>query len=228
MEKVVVFKEGVDKGEVRLEGKRISIGRDPSSAIPLNDLSVSRNHACLMRVFDDYYVEDLGSTNGTFLNDRQVKKHIIRNDDLLRIGSFELRFIAAAASENDLDRTVVLQPRVAATPIKQSDRSQQQRVVIPKTATLRFFRGPLKGLQERIDRSLYTIGRPGGDVAAIARRPQGFYLLHIGGNQYPSINNQQLKTTKGIQLKEGDVIEVGENLAEISFRPRASKQSRAS
>jgi len=228
MEKVVVLKDGVDKGEVPLEGKRISIGRDLSSDIPLSDLSVSRNHACLVRVFDDYYVEDLGSTNGTFLNDRQVKKHIIRNDDRLRIGSFELIFIGKATSAVDLDRTVVLQPRTAASAIRQPGRSQPQRAIVPKIATLRFFRGPLKGLQERIDRSLYTIGRPGSAVAAIARRPLGFYLLHIGGDQYPSINNQELTTTRGVQLKEGDVIEVGENLAEISFQPIASKQSRAS
>lgn len=228
MEKVVVLKDGVDKGEVHLEGKRISIGRDRSSDIPLNDLSVSRNHACLVRVFDDYYVEDLGSTNGTFLNDRQVKKHIIHNDDRLRVGSFELIFIGMATFAVDLDRTVVLQPRAAASAIKQPGRSQPQRAIVSKTATLRFFRGPLKGLQERIDRSLYTIGRPGSAVAAIARRPLGFYLLHIGGDQYPSINNQELTTTRGVQLQEGDVIEVGENLAEISFQPIASKQSRAS
>ena len=225
MEKVVVTQDGVERGEVRLEGSRITIGRDSSSTIHLGDLSVSRNHACLVRVLGDYYVEDLGSTNGTFLNDRQVKKHVIRHDDLLRIGNFELRFVGTPAPESDPDRTLVLQPRQAAAARSSGGTARQK---APKVATLRFFRGPLKGVQERIDRALYTIGRPGSEVAAIARRPQGFYLLHIGGDHYPRINSQELTTTRGVQLKEGDVIEVGENLAEISFLQDSAGQSRPS
>ena len=55
-------------------------------------------------------------------------------------------------------------------------------------------------------------------MAAIARRPQGFFLLHIGGDRYPRINNKEIQTTKGVQLNEGDMVEVGEHLVEISFK----------
>lgn len=219
--KLVILKDAELVAETPLVAKRMTIGRDAESDIRLNDLSVSRSHARLVRVFRDFYVEDLQSTNGTFLNDRQVSKHMLKLGDLLRIGGFTLRLTkqgeaAQTAVEAVLDRTVVM-----ATGGKQSNDSTgagQPRAVAPKTATLRFFRGPHKGQSERIERSLYTVGRPGGELAVIARRPQGFFLLHIGGDRYPKVNDQDINTTKAVQLKEGDMVEVGDNLAEISFR----------
>ena len=221
--KLVILKDAALVAETPLVAKRMTIGRDAESDIRLNDLSVSRSHARLVRVFKDFYVEDLQSTNGTFLNDRQVSKHMLKLGDLLRIGGFTLRLTkqgesAQTAVEAVLDRTVVM-----ATGGKQSNDSTgagQPRAVAeaPKTATLRFFRGPHKGQSERIERSLYTVGRPGGALAVIARRPQGFFLLHIGGDRYPKVNDQDINTTKAVQLKEGDMVEVGDNLAEISFR----------
>jgi len=74
-----------------------------------------------------------------------------------------------------------------------------------------------KGNLEKIDRSLFTIGKPGENVAVIARRPQGFYLLHIGGSSFPRINNKEIDSKGGVQLQEGDMVEVGEYMAEISF-----------
>ncbi len=54
-------------------------------------------------------------------------------------------------------------------------------------------------------------------MAVIARRPQGFFLLHIGGERYPRINNHEVNSVAGVKLNEADVVEVGENLAEITF-----------
>lgn len=68
-----------------------------------------------------------------------------------------------------------------------------------------------------LGRGIYTIGKPGEEVAAIARRPQGFFLLPIGGQRNPRINNQEVVSIAGVKLNEADVVEVGENLAEISF-----------
>lgn len=221
MDRVIVLKEGAVVTEVPLEGKKLSIGRDAVSDIQLKDFSISRQHARLVRVFSDYYVEDLGSTNGTYLNDRAVTKHMLKNGDLLRIGNFSLRVLIGdvdekkASATEELEKTVVIPPQEEKT--GRLARVTVERRVMPKTATVRFSRGPSKGHSEKIERSLYTIGRPGGDVAVIARRPQGFFLLHIGGDRYPKINSQEITSTKGVQLQEGDVLEVGENRVEISF-----------
>ncbi len=217
--RLVIFKNGEAEDEVLLEAKNMVIGRDARSDIQLNDLSVSRRHARLTYIYNEYCLEDLDSTNGTILNEQPVTKRILKHGDLLRIGSFTLRYHGPdeKASEDELDKTVVIRSSEPAA-AKPAARKDSSRVMLPKSAALRFFRGPQKGLQDRIDRSLYTIGQPGGEVAAIARRPQGFFLLHIGGDRYPMINNKEIQTTKGVQLNEGDMVEVGEHLVEISFK----------
>lgn len=218
MDKIVITKDSNIVKEVLLDRQRYTIGRDIDADIQLNDPSVSRHHAKLIRAYTDFFIEDLGSTNGTQLNGRTVKKHVFKSEDQLTIGSFLLKFISEEEieEEDDLDKTVVIQPEAI-----QAARSQQQggrRRITPKVATLRFFRGPQKGSSEKVDRSLYTIGKPGSNVAVIARRPQGFYLLHIGGSSYPRINDKEIQAGgAGVQLSEGDVLEVGEYLAEISF-----------
>lgn len=217
MDRIVIVRDGEEEAEFPLEKKTCSIGRDSESDIPLKDPLVSRDHARLTRIYDDYYLEDLESTNGTLLNDRVVTKHILRHGDRLRIGRFDLRFYSRQqASDRPPEGTTAATRSKGSNGLK-TESQVNRRKLMPKTARIRFFRGPNKGQWEKIERSLYTIGQPGGEVAVIARRPQGFYLLHIGGDRYPKINSKAINTTKGIQLQEGDILEVGENLAEISF-----------
>jgi predicted component of type VI protein secretion system len=216
MSKLVIIKDDAVLNEIQLDERKLVIGRDAESDITLSDQSVSRHHAAVSRVFNEYFVEDFGSTNGTLLNDKAVTKHILKNGDVLQIGNFEVRFESEAeevvASEEDLERTVVLRPK------KKPEVAAEDKAVSPKVATLHFVRGPFKGDSKVIDRSLYTIGQPGGEVAAIARRPQGFYLLPITSSSHPKINNIEIEGGSGVQLSEGDVVEVGDNLAEISFK----------
>jgi predicted component of type VI protein secretion system len=215
MSKLVIIKDDAVLNEIQLGEQKLVIGRDAESDISLSDQSVSRHHAAISRVFNEYFVEDFGSTNGTLLNNKAVTKHILKNGDVLQIGNFEVRFESEAeetvVTEEDLERTVVLRP-------KKKPEVVASKTVSPKVATLHFFRGPYKGDSKVIDRSLYTIGQPGGEVAAIARRPQGFYLLPITSSSHPKINNIEVEGGSGVQLSEGDVVEVGDNLAEISFK----------
>ncbi|MCP4996299.1 MAG: FHA domain-containing protein [Gammaproteobacteria bacterium] len=214
MNKIMILENGDVQTEIELEQQQLVIGRDISNGIHLSDPSVSRRHAMLTCALDEYFIEDLGSTNGTKLNDQRVTKHILKHGDLLQIGDYVLRYEQTVEREEfenvDPDKTQVLRPQ-------KSNVTPGVEEVIPKTATIRYFRGPKKGQSEKIQRSLYTLGKPGGDVAVIARRPQGFYLLKIGNNSYPMINNKKVDVGGGIKLHEGDVVEVGENMLEISF-----------
>jgi len=221
VEKLIILKGNEVIKEFPLTLQKVSIGRDPESDLPLNDPAISRNHCQLLKIFNNYFIEDLKSTNGTLHNSRAISKHILKHDDTIQVGAYTLRYQnpeaqAAAIEEDDMDKTVIIK-----TPVKPSPTAvaagKPLRKIAPKTAMVRFFKGPKQGKSDRIERSLYTIGRPGGQVAAIARRPQGFYLLHIGGDDYPKINNKAVDSTAGVQLHEGDVVEVGENLMEISF-----------
>ncbi|MCW8905954.1 MAG: FHA domain-containing protein [Sedimenticola sp.] len=217
MEKLVIKKDDARVDEFVIDQQRVTIGRDSESDLQLNDPSVSRQHARIQRIYTDLYVEDLGSTNGTSLNGRNITKHVLKAGDRLVIGSFVIGLVQEAEeAEDDLDKTVVIQPEAVAA-ARAHKATAPTRKLQPKVATLRFFRGPNKGSTEKIDRSLFTIGKPGENVAVIARRPQGFYLLHIGGSTFPRINNEEIDSKGGVQLQEGDVVEVGDYMAEISF-----------
>jgi len=221
--KLVITRSGVETGQVALKAKHLSIGRDQASDITLDDASVSRQHAQLIRVKDSYYLEDLDSTNGTQRNHRLITKHVLKHSDEIRIGGFTLYFVMEEEgdlSEPDAPPEPLSEP--ASTPELENRpiaaaAVNANRVQLPKTARLRFFRGPNAGRTEVLGRGLYTIGKPGGEVAAIARRPQGFFLLHIGGERYPRINNHEVDSVAGVKLNEADVVEVGDNLAEITF-----------
>ena len=218
MEKLIILKAGVSVEDIPLEEEEITIGRDSSSDVCLEDSSVSRNHGRLFRIAGDYFIEDFGSTNGTLLNKQMVVKHILKDGDQITIGSFNLRYEKPTEQPDeafDPDKTVVLQPSaIAAAAV---EKSAPASAVAPKVATLRFFSGPHKGHIEKIERSLYTIGKPGGEVAAIARRSQGFFLLHIGG-MHPMINSKEMDSSRGVQLHEGDTLTIGDTQAEISFQ----------
>ena len=150
---------------------------------------------------------------------------MLKNGDLLRIGEYVLSFERTAqeviGDDDDPEKTQVIRHRPTPPPVvyksSVSVAPKSPVPVAPKTATLKYFSGPRKGESEKIDRSLYTLGRPGGDVAVIARRAQGFYLMKIGKNSIPIINNKEVDVGGGIKLNEGDMVEVGENGVEISF-----------
>lgn len=220
MEKLIVTRDGVQLNELVLEGECISIGRDGDCDLPLPDRSVSRRHARLVRVEEAYHLQDLGSTNGTFLNSQPINEQVLQHADMLRIGSFYLQYLVqGAGSRRRPKRRAGEQPVAAvdATIPGESERIEVNRSRLCKVARLRFFRGPKAGLSDKVDRTLYTIGMPGGEVAAISRRPQGFFLVHIGGDRYPKINNREMDGKGGVKLQEGDVLEVGDVLAEITF-----------
>lgn len=216
--KLVIMKDMSVVGEVQLGARKIFIGRSAASNVQLNDIAVSRRHACLTRVYDDYFVEDLQSTNGTFLNHSPVSKHMLKHGDVLRIGSFSLRLVkydvAAQRKSPGPDRGQDVAPQAG----KGLKPGGLDRPSAPKAAQLRFIRGPKKGQIEQLGQSLFTIGKPGGVLAAIARRPQGYFLLHISGSSHPRVNDREINTSKGVLLNEGDVLEVGDVCAEISFR----------
>jgi len=221
MYKLVIMQGEKTVKEFVLEAKEISIGRDPGSDITLLDASVSRRHARMVRVLNSYYLEDLDSTNGTQRNLRPITKHLLKHGDEIRIGGFKLYFV----NEQDNAQKLPEQESSSSEDFSRSSSSmadmgksgQGNKVTLPKTARLRFFRGPNAGRTEVLGRGIFTIGKPGEEVAAIARRPQGFFLLPIGGSRNPRINNQEVLSVAGVKLNEADVVEVGENLAEITF-----------
>jgi predicted component of type VI protein secretion system len=221
MERLTIQRDGTVLHSVTLDKDVITIGRDSKAEIQLDDASVSRRHATLTKINSRFFVEDLGSTNGTFLNRKKISMHILKNGDQVMVGHFTLRFETDVDEDEEegeeLEKTVIFAPSKLTRHIPPARKAVV--AVAPKTALLRFKGGRYDGQAKKIEGSLYTLGQPGGDVAVIARRPQGFFLLHIGGNTFPKINGVQITSTRGVKLEEGDQIEVGTITAIISFGP---------
>ncbi len=104
---VQIYPPDVIEGMQLLEQEEFSIGRSPETDLPLFDNSVSRQHAMLIRGQDGYVVRDLGSTNGTFVNEKVIESDCsLRSGDTIRIGSFLFRFLSAGCVETQYHETV--------------------------------------------------------------------------------------------------------------------------
>jgi len=201
--KLRVFSKGVMVSELPLDKAALSIGRDPQGDLRLRGSKISRHHAKLTQVASNYFIEDCNSTNGTLLNGKPLQKHIFRPGDNLRIGNFELRYVI----EGDADQPADVMHAVV-RPI-----SKGKGVKLQKGA-LSFLQGPKAGQVKTLKEALFTVGSAGESIAVIARRAQGIYLLHIGG-QMPTVNGAEI--TNSVQLQDSDVIEVGEHQIKLTL-----------
>ncbi len=81
-------------GEVfAVAGEKMTIGRSPDAEVFLDDVTVSRNHALLVRRRDGLYIDDLGSLNGTYVNRRRIESHRLQNGDELQVGKYKLTYL---------------------------------------------------------------------------------------------------------------------------------------
>ncbi len=129
MAKLILSLEGSVIREVPLDKERITIGRRPQNDIQIENLAVSGEHACIVTILNDSFLEDLGSTNGTLVNGNPIKKHILQNNDVIEIGKYKLKYVvelataaAAPVTQDDFERTMVMKsspgrPGAAAAPL---------------------------------------------------------------------------------------------------------------
>ncbi|ROR34677.1 FHA domain-containing protein [Inmirania thermothiophila] len=204
MGKLVLSFQGKILGEYPLDRERITIGRHPDNDIRIENLAVSGHHAAVLTILNDAFIEDLDSTNGTLVNGRPIKKHALRNGDVITIGKHELRYVADPAAAEDLEKTVVIRPQAAA-----ALGAGPAAAATPPPARLQVLNGPHAGRELALTKALTTIGRPGVQVAAISRRPQGYYIVHVDGadGRYPVVNGTSIGP-QARRLEDGDTIEI--------------------
>jgi pSer/pThr/pTyr-binding forkhead associated (FHA) protein len=91
---LVIRSGGGRSGEsFTIDQDRMSIGRTPDAAVFLDDVTVSRNHALVVRRDDGYYIDDLGSLNGTYVNRRRIESHRLEDGDEIQIGKYKLSYL---------------------------------------------------------------------------------------------------------------------------------------
>ena len=114
MAKLILSMDGLVLKEILLSKERTTIGRKPHNDIQIDNLAVSGEHAVIVTILADSFLEDLGSTNGTFVNGKTVKKHFLQNNDVIELGKYKLKYISealtGASKAADFEKTMVLRP----------------------------------------------------------------------------------------------------------------------
>src|SRR5262245_58852669 len=114
MAKLILSRDGLVLKEINLTKERTTIGRKPHNDIQIDNLAVSGEHAVIVTILQDSFLEDLGSTNGTVVNGQSVKKHFLQNNDIIELGKYKLKYVnespAGVAKAADFEKTMVLRP----------------------------------------------------------------------------------------------------------------------
>ena len=114
MAKLVLTMDGLVLKEISLTKERTTIGRKPHNDIQIDNLAVSGEHAVVVTILSDSFLEDLGSTNGTLVNGQPIKKHFLQNNDVIELGKYRLRYVGDAAESAEqppeFEKTMVLRP----------------------------------------------------------------------------------------------------------------------
>lgn len=211
--------------ELDVAKETMTIGRKSDNDIQLDNLAVSGHHAKILTLHNDSFIEDMNSTNGTYLNGSLVNKKALSNNDVIKIGKHEIKYINKnAISSGDFEKTMIINPdsdgmqategsaaidqsvnKIAAE-IASSDSGKTSH----KKAKIRLTSGTNTGKEMPLTKVLTTLGKPGVQVAAITRRPTGYFLIHIDGGDNsgrPKVNNVEIGSAAH-QLHNSDEIEV--------------------
>ena len=249
MAKLILSMDGLTLKEIPLTKERTTIGRKPHNDIQIDNLAISGEHAVVVTILNDCFLEDLNSTNGTFVNGQSTKKHFLQNNDVIELGKYRLKFVAdvvqAPTANADFEKTMVLRPDVMRKTVEQmankgfgdtqvgmkGGHEQPQPAApsgpptvsfqappvaaapaAPKPAALplgaiQVLTGTNSGKEMELTKTLTTLGKPGVQVAVIARRPHGYFITHVEGAQFPIVNGKALDS-QASPLNDHDVIEL--------------------
>ncbi|MBU6470151.1 MAG: FHA domain-containing protein [Gammaproteobacteria bacterium] len=232
MGKLTLTLDGQELAQYELEKERYTLGRLPDNDVHMDNMAVSGHHALIINILKDSFLEDLNSTNGTYVNGKLIKKHALQPGDVITIGRFQLKYqnTRAKAVTDDFERTMVINPGTASAPgapslehVKRAvaqSKAEEPRAVAPAKVTpskaappkgsLQVLSGEFAGKELDLNKPLTTLGRPGVQVVAITRRTDGFYVVNVHsgtGQGFPTVNGEQFGA-RARKLADNDVIEL--------------------
>jgi pSer/pThr/pTyr-binding forkhead associated (FHA) protein len=257
--------------EYNMTKERYTVGRLPDNDVRIDNPAVSGHHSLIINILNDSFLEDLNSTNGTYVNGKLIKKHALQHGDVITIGHHQLRFadqqinepeqdefektmviptgqqnadqlakaekaadMAVAAVDDAVDDAaegVKLDPEEAApleeepkTPSlgesmaeERADHGATAAGIDPSSipnalpmAKLQVLSGSFAGRELELTKALTTLGRPGVQVAAITRRAEGYYIVHVESGKegdYPLVNGQPIGA-QAKKLTDNDVVQL--------------------
>ena len=273
MARLILSLDGQVLAEYNMSKERYTIGRLPDNDVRIDNPAVSGHHSLIINILNDSFLEDLNSTNGTYVNGKLIKKHALQHGDVITIGHHQLRFSDQHTNDTEQDefeKTMVIpagqqsadqlaaaekaaavaasaEPKVAAEdrhdlkvdmpdPIQRPDVSEES---VPEKkptytpeprahsrtsagidpsnapsalplAKLQVLSGSFAGRELELTKALTTLGRPGVQVAAITRRAEGYFIVHVESGEdgdYPLVNGQPIGA-QARKLNDNDVVQL--------------------
>ena len=219
MARLILSLDGQVLAEYNMNKERYTIGRLPDNDIRIDNPAVSGHHSLIINILNDSFLEDLNSTNGTYVNGKLIKKHALQHGDLITCGHHQLRFVEDDTQQQDeFEKTMVIQPsarpveklRAVTSEVTGSRRTLGSATPVMKKARLQVLSGAFAGRELELTKTLTTLGRPGVQVAAITRRSEGYFLVHVDADpqeNYPQVNGSPIGPTAR-KLADNDVIQL--------------------
>src|SRR4051812_14361787 len=175
MAKLILSMDNLVLKDIPLNKERITIGRKPHNDIQIDNLAISGEHAVVITILNDSFLEDMGSTNGTFVNGQAVKKHFLQNGDTIELGKYRLKYIndvVQHAAPADFERTMILRPGAVVKPAEGVSDEAPAAAAAPAAApaaaaapvpvgAIQVLTGANAGKEMELTKSLTTLGKPG-------------------------------------------------------------------
>src|SRR5580693_2646383 len=212
MARLMLSLDGSILAEYNMNKERYTIGRLPDNDIRIDNPAVSGHHSLIINILNDSFLEDLNSTNGTYVNGKLIKKHAMQHGDVITVGHHQLRFVDSQdgeAEQDEFEKTMVI------TPSSQGEeRIRRVGAAVDQAAKAVAAAAPKRpGVPENataLPKALTTLGRPGVQVAAITRRAEGYFIVHVDSgkeNDYPQVNGVPIGP-QARRLNDNDVVQL--------------------
>jgi pSer/pThr/pTyr-binding forkhead associated (FHA) protein len=214
MSKLIIKFNNEVVDHIEMKQGDVKIGRKPGSDIFLDNLAVSGEHANIFTIGEDSFIQDLNSTNGTFINNKRITKHHLRNGDAIVIGKHTLVYVTEQVTkQSDFAKTVIINPGTRDSGIEPSAAPSAPVAppAPPKTeqhGALFILSGANSGKRIELTKSITNLGKTGKRAGTINRSTEGYLIAPSdGGGDVPKLNGRPVPM-EGAMLKNGDIIEV--------------------
>lgn len=212
MPRIIISMDDAVVREVKLTRERTSFGRRPYNDIVMDNLSVSGEHALFHMAGNEVFLEDLGSTNGSYVNGKAIKKQQLDSGDLVEIAKYKIRFLADGAPDH-YQKIILGKPRpnlraAGGQPAAAAQPTPVEQVLAASViGCIKVLSGSGAGREVQLTKAVTTMGKPGVAVASITRRSSGYVVNHVEGAGKPKLNGVAVGT-EPVAMKNGDELEL--------------------
>lgn len=210
MPHITIYLDNDFTQEVTLTKERTILGRRPDSDVVIANMAVSGRHACLIQQDQQVTIEDLDSTNGTYVNGRAVKNALLQDGDLIEIGNFKIKFATGPSDDAVEQGQEGLTVQASLMPMANQDQPPTMLV-----GRIKVVAGPSLGRELPLVKMVTTFGKPGVAVAAITRDEQNYFVHLVAGVDAPLLNGLPVGQ-KPVILSEGDQITLDGTVLQFS------------